>query len=193
VNLPNILTLLRIVLIPVFVLAYYFPEMGGYRVATALFVLAGITDWLDGYLARRLNQDSALGAFLDPVADKLIVATALVLLVSDSWVIEHVLDLPFFAVTVAIIIGREITVSALREWMAELGHRATVAVSVVGKVKTISQMLALGLLLYRDPLLGLPVFRLGELLLYGAAVLTLWSMFRYLRAAWPKLVDPGSR
>ncbi len=188
VNIPNILTGLRIVLIPVLVVAYYLPGPWGHRIATGVFVLAALTDWLDGYLARRLNQHSPLGAFLDPVADKLVVATALVLLASDPTLWGEVLDGRVFAVTVAIIIGREITVSALREWMAELGHRAAVAVSVLGKIKTIGQMLAITLLLYREPLAGLPVFRWGEWLLYAAAVLTLWSMFLYLRSAWPRLV-----
>lgn len=186
-NIPNLLTLLRILLVPVFVVAYYLPVGWSHLLVTGLFVAGALTDWLDGYLARRLNQHSALGAFLDPVADKLVVATALVLLVADPRLAERLVDGRLFAVTVAIIVGREITVSALREWMAELGHRATVAVSVLGKLKTISQMLAIGLLLYREPILGLPVFRSGEILLYVAAVLTLWSMVLYLRAAWPKL------
>ena len=186
-NAPNLLTLLRIFLIPVFIAAYYLPFRWAPLLATVLFVLAALTDWLDGYLARRLNQASPFGAFLDPVADKLMVASALVLLTADPQVHSMVLDQRLFAIVVLIIIGREITVSALREWMAELGERARVAVSFLGKFKTIGQMVAIPFLLYREPLFGLPVFRIGELLLYLAAGLTLWSMVIYLRAAWPSL------
>lgn len=185
-NVPNSLTLLRIVLIPVFVVAFYLPVPWANEAATALFALAAVTDWLDGYLARRLDQASAFGAFLDPVADKLMVAAALVLLV-------EALPSPWLAVPAAVIIGREITISALREWMAELGHRKSVKVATVGKVKTTAQMAALLLLLYRDPLplVGLEVLPVGYVLLYLAAILTLWSMFVYLRAAWPEL-RPGA-
>lgn len=186
-NAPNLLTLLRILLIPVFIGAYYLPFRWAPLLATILFVLAALTDWLDGYLARRLDQASPFGAFLDPVADKLMVASALVLLTTDPRVHSMVLDYRLFAIVVLIIIGREITVSALREWMAELGERARVAVSFLGKFKTIGQMVAIPFLLYREPLFGLPVFRVGELLLYLAAGLTLWSMVIYLRAAWPSL------
>jgi len=186
-NAPNLLTLLRILLIPVFIAAYYLPFRWAPLLATTLFVLAALTDWLDGYLARRLNQASPFGAFLDPVADKLMVASALVMLLADKQVHKLVLDQRLFAIVVLIIIGREITVSALREWMAELGERARVAVSFLGKFKTIGQMVAIPFLLYREPLFGLPVFRVGELLLYLAAGLTLWSMVIYLRAAWPSL------
>jgi len=186
-NTPNLITLLRIFLIPVFIAAYYLPYRWASLLAMSLFVLAAVTDWLDGYLARRLNQASPFGAFLDPVADKLMVASALVLLTSDTRVHTLVLDFHLFAIVVLIIIGREITVSALREWMAELGERARVAVSFLGKFKTIGQMVAIPFLLYREPLFGLPVFRIGELLLYLAAGLTLWSMVIYLRAAWPSL------
>lgn len=186
-NTPNLITLLRIFLIPVFIAAYYLPYRWASLLAMSLFVLAAVTDWLDGYLARRLNQASPFGAFLDPVADKLMVASALVLLTSDTRVHTLVLDFHLFAIVVLIIIGREITVSALREWMAELGERARVAVSFLGKFKTIGQMVAIPFLLYREPLFGLPVFRIGELLLYVAAGLTLWSMVIYLRAAWPSL------
>ena len=156
-----------------------------------LFLAAAITDWLDGYLARRLNQYSRFGAFLDPVADKLIVAAALVLLTADDRILDQVLDHRLFTVVVVIILGREITVSALREWMAELGERARVAVSFLGKLKTTGQMIAIPFLLYREPLLGLPILRLGEILLYAAAALTLWSMLIYLRAAWPSLIGRG--
>lgn len=180
-NIPNLLTLLRIALIPVLVLVFYLPIGWAREISAALFLLAAITDWLDGYLARRLEQSSPFGAFLDPVADKLMVAVALVLLVQDD-------PSPFLAVAAAIIIGREIAISALREWMAELGKRAHVAVSRVGKVKTTAQMVAILLLLYHDPLLGLPIVDIGYVLLYLAAGLTLWSMFIYLRAAWPVLM-----
>lgn len=179
-NAPNILTLLRIVLIPVFVLLFYAP-MGWARMACALvFLIAAVTDWMDGYLARRLGQTSRFGAFLDPVADKLMVAAALVLLVEAD---------PRWPLSVAavIIIGREITVSALREWMAELGDRTKVAVNMVGKFKTAAQMTAIVLLLYRSPVLGLDVYAVGLVLLYLAAALTLWSMLVYLHAAWPSL------
>jgi CDP-diacylglycerol--glycerol-3-phosphate 3-phosphatidyltransferase len=192
-NTPNLLTLLRIVLIPVFVVAYYLPVAWAPLLATALFVLAALTDWLDGYLARRLNQTSAFGAFLDPVADKLMVTSALVLLAADPEIRVRVLDERLFAVVVIIIISREITVSALREWMAELGKRASVAVSFIGKFKTGSQMLAIPFLLYQQSLMGLPVFKIGEFLLYLAAALTLWSMLAYLKAAWPTLMDSGPR
>ena len=190
-NAPNILTVLRIVLIPVFILAYYLPTPWAPALTVILFVAAAITDWLDGYLARRLNQFSRFGAFLDPVADKLIVAAALVLLTADDRILSQVLDHRLFTVVVVIILGREITVSALREWMAELGERARVAVSFLGKLKTSGQMIAIPFLLYREPLFGLPVMRLGEILLYLAAALTLWSMLIYLRAAWPSLSGKG--
>lgn len=186
-NAPNILTALRIVLIPIFVVAYYLPYAWAPLLTTVLFVLAALTDWLDGYLARRLNQLSPFGAFLDPVADKLMVACALVLLAVDPKVQSMVLDDRLFTLVVIIIIGREITISALREWMAELGKRASVAVSIVGKFKTIGQMVAIPFMLYRQPLWGLPVVKIGEILLYIAAGLTLWSMAVYLRAAWPFL------
>ena len=186
-NTPNLLTLLRIVMIPLFIAAYYLPYGWAPALTTALFVLAALTDWLDGYLARRLNQSSAFGAFLDPVADKLMVLSALVLLTSDPHIQSHVLDERLFALVVLIIIGREITVSALREWMAELGNRSSVAVSYIGKFKTIGQMVAIPFMLYRQPLWGIPVVTIGEILLYVAAALTLWSMVVYLRAAWPSL------
>lgn len=183
-TIPTILTLLRIALIPVFVAVFYLPVSWANLATAALFVVAGITDWFDGYLARRLNQISPFGAFLDPVADKLMVAAALVLLVQSH-------PTAWLAVPAVIIIGREIAVSALREWMAELGGRARVAVSVLGKYKTAAQMLALVLLLYRDPIAGLPVQAIGFTLLYLAAALTLWSMVVYLRAAWPMLTSRG--
>jgi CDP-diacylglycerol--glycerol-3-phosphate 3-phosphatidyltransferase len=166
---------------------YYLPQRWAPALAVGLFVAAALTDWLDGYLARRLNQISPFGAFLDPVADKLMVVAALVLLTTDVRIQSQVLDHRLFAVVVLIVVGREITVSALREWMAELGERARVAVSFLGKFKTTGQMIAIPFLLYREPLFGLPVLRIGEWLLYAAAGLTLWSMVIYLRAAWPTL------
>lgn len=190
-NAPNLLTVLRILLIPVFILAYYLPYHWAPALTVVLFVVAALTDWLDGYLARRLNQFSRFGAFLDPVADKLIVAAALILLTADERILNQVLDHRLFTVVVVIILGREITVSALREWMAELGVRARVAVSFLGKLKTTGQMIAIPFLLYRESLFGLPVVCVGEILLYAAAALTLWSMLIYLRAAWPSLIGRG--
>lgn len=177
---PNLLTLFRILLIPVFVLLFYLPVSWSHIATTAIFGLAAITDWLDGYLARRLEQQSAFGAFLDPVADKLIVAAALVMLVQAN-------PSPWFVIPAIIIVGREIAISALREWMAEIGERAQVAVSMIGKIKTTVQMLALLLLLFRMPVAAFPTQQAGMILLYVAAVLTLWSMIIYLRAAWPLL------
>ena len=189
-NTPNLLTFLRIALIPAFIVAYYLARPWAHALATGLFILAALTDWLDGYLARRLEQTSPFGAFLDPVADKLMIAAALVLLVADPYVQAHVMDTRLFAVMILVILGREIAVSALREWMSEVGKRSHVAVSVIGKAKTSAQMIAIPFLLWRDPFWGLPVFQLGEILLYLAAALTLWSMFSYLKAAWPNLVSP---
>ena len=179
-TIPNILTLLRIILIPVLVVVFYMPGPWSYQLSAAIFGLAAVTDWLDGYLARRWEQTSAFGAFLDPVADKLMVAVALVLLVQDN-------PTPLFAVPAAIIIGREIVISALREWMAEIGARTKVAVSIVGKVKTTLQMVSILLLLFKVPLGQFPTHAAGLIMLYIAAILTLWSMFVYLRAAWPIL------
>jgi CDP-diacylglycerol--glycerol-3-phosphate 3-phosphatidyltransferase/cardiolipin synthase len=179
-NLPNSLTFLRISLIPIFVGVFYLPFAWSHLACATLFALAAVTDWLDGYLARRLGQTSAFGAFLDPVADKLMVAVALVLLVQRD-------PRPWLAVPAAIIIGREIAISALREWMAEIGKRTRVAVGYVGKVKTTAQMVAILTMLYREPIGPLPTYRVGFMLLYVAAVLTLWSMVVYLRSAWPLL------
>ena len=179
-NLPNALTLARILLIPVFVVVFFLPAEGARAAAALLFGAAACTDWLDGYLARRLNQTSRFGAFLDPVADKLMVCTVLVLLVQADPRVH-------LAVPALVIIGRELAVSALREFMAEIGQRTTVAVATLGKVKTIAQMVALVLMLYRDPVVGIPVYQSGLALLYLAVVLTLWSMLIYLRAAWPLL------
>jgi CDP-diacylglycerol--glycerol-3-phosphate 3-phosphatidyltransferase len=179
-TIPNILTLIRIILIPVLVIVFYLPVQWTYQVSAAIFGIAALTDLLDGYLARRWNQTSPFGAFLDPVADKLMVAVALVLLVQDN-------PAPLFAIPAAIIIGREIAISALREWMAEIGARTKVAVSIVGKLKTTLQMIAILLLLYKMPLGAFPTHTVGLVLLYIAAALTLWSMIVYLHAAWPLL------
>jgi CDP-diacylglycerol---glycerol-3-phosphate 3-phosphatidyltransferase len=181
-NLPNALTWLRILMIPAIIALFYLlPYPWADPAACAAFALAGITDTLDGYYARKLGQTSRLGAFLDPVADKLIVAAALVLIVSK--------DPRWFVVIVAVvIIGREIAVSALREWMAEIGARGRMKVTVLAKYKTIMQIVGLSLLLFRQNLFGvIPTYKLGLLLTAIAAVLTLWSMVQYLRVAWPEL------
>lgn len=180
-TLPNLLTIARILLIPLFALAFYLPVAWASLAAAALFGLASLTDWLDGYLARRMDLMSRFGAFLDPVADKLLVAVALIMLLqADPRIV--------IALPVAVIIGREITVSALREWMAEIGDRGRVAVSIWGKIKTAVQMVSIVLLLLGpQPVLGLPLYLIGLAGLYFAAVLTLWSMFQYLRAAWPAM------
>jgi len=182
-NWPNALTWVRIAAIPLVVIAFYLHYPWRDPAAGLIFAAAGITDTLDGYLARKLGQTSRLGAFLDPVADKLIVATALVLLVAR----DH---RPIVVLMAAVIIGREITISALREWMAEVGQRRKVAVSIIGKYKTIFQIVGLAMMLYRQPLLGLPIYQLGLDLTVLAAVLTLVSMVDYLRAAWPELREP---
>ena len=183
INLPTSLTWLRILMIPLLIGIFYVPDawMGWPArniAATALFTAAALTDWLDGWLARRLNQTSAFGAFLDPVADKLMVAAALIVLVqlgrTGGWV-------------ATIIIGREIAISALREWMAQLGAAKSVAVNMLGKVKTACQMAAIPLLLLWDSVDGLPVRAAGSVLIYVAAVLTLASMFYYLKLALPGL------
>lgn len=184
-TLPNLLTWGRIVLIPLLLLVYYLPdswipEHAQNLVAACIFALAAITDWLDGYLARSLKQTSAFGAFLDPVADKLMVATALLLLVALANVEAFI---------AAIIIGREIAISALREWMAKLGESKSVAVSFVGKLKTTVQMIAILLLLYNDPIWRIDTHALGTFLIYVAAILTLWSMIYYLRKALPQVRD----
>ncbi len=184
-NTPNLLTLFRMALIPVVVVLYFMPIAGVY--VTAVFLLAGLTDWLDGYLARRLEQTSQFGEFLDPVADKLVVAAVLVLLVSDGDVLARVVSQKFFIVAVVVIIGREIAVSALREWVAQSGARAGMAVSTLGKVKTTVQIIAIALLLYSQDLVGFPTLLVGELMLYVASALTIWSMVGYLKSAWPAI------
>src|ERR1700690_3056674 len=179
-NLPNALTWLRILMIPAILVLYYLPFWWADPAACAAFALAGITDTLDGYYAGKGGQASRLGAFLDPVADKLIVAAALVLIVSK--------DPRWFVVMMAIIIiGREIAISALREWMAEIGARGRIKVAIWGKYKTIMQIVGLSLLLYRRDLFGMPIYEFGLALTGVAAVLTLWSMILYLRLAWPEL------
>jgi CDP-diacylglycerol---glycerol-3-phosphate 3-phosphatidyltransferase len=179
-NWPNTLTWLRIWAIPLIAVVFYMPYPWAAPSAGLLFAAAGITDSLDGYLARRLGQTSRLGAFLDPVADKLIVAVALVLLVSKD-------PRALITLTAAVIIGREITISALREWMAEIGQRRKVAVSQLGKYKTILQIVGLTCMLFRVPLLGLDIYRIGVVLTVIAAAATLYSMVAYLQAAWPEL------
>jgi CDP-diacylglycerol--glycerol-3-phosphate 3-phosphatidyltransferase len=179
-SIPNALTLGRIIAVPLVVALFYWGGPWGDPLAALVFILAAITDWIDGYLARRLGVTTPLGEFLDPVADKLMVATALILLVAHDphWII---------VVSAMVIVGREIAVSALREWMAHLGARAKVAVSSLGKWKTILQMVGLSFMMYRQDLFGLPIYRMGVWLLVVAAALTLWSMVSYLKAAWPEL------
>lgn len=189
-NVPNILTVLRIALIPVFVGIFYLPHNTfalGIQpthtlnlIAASVFALASFTDWLDGYWARKYNQTSAFGAFLDPVADKLMVAAALIVLVEFDRV---------GAVVSLIIIGREIAISALREWMATIGKSSNVAVAMVGKIKTAAQMLAILLLLYFDPIGSFNTTLVGTVLIYVGAILTLVSMGYYLKAAWPIIKD----
>ncbi|MBK7170513.1 MAG: CDP-diacylglycerol--glycerol-3-phosphate 3-phosphatidyltransferase [Gammaproteobacteria bacterium] len=185
-NIPNMLTLFRIALIPVFVLVFVLPFHWSYLASAVIFVLASVTDWLDGYLARRLNQSTSFGAFLDPVADKLMVVIALVLLVTQQ-------DTVWFTVPALVVVGREILVSALREWMAEIGKRTSVAVSYLGKVKTFLQMIAIIVLLAVDPDSGGHYLALGYLMFYVAALLTLWSAVLYVRGAWGDLADAATR
>lgn len=194
INIPNILTIARIIMIPFFVLFFYFPVPWGHVAATIIFALACVTDWLDGYLARSLGLSTKLGAFLDPVADKIIVCIALVMIVGEPQfqfinLKANVFSIPIAALTipVAIIVSREIIVSALREWMAELGKRTSVAVSHLGKIKTTIQMIALIVLLYCDSSTPTLIVISGYILLYVAAVLTIWSMGIYIKAAWPEL------
>lgn len=176
---PNFLTLLRILIIPIFIVIFFLPFVWAQYFAAFLFAIACLTDWLDGFLARKLEQISSFGAFFDPVADKLLVSVSLLLLVGSPHL--HYITLPAI-----VIVGREIVISALREWMAEVGQRASIAVSYVGKVKTTLQMVAITLLLafhQNSSWYGL----LGTVLLYMAAILTIWSMMEYLKIAWPEL------
>lgn len=185
INIPNTLTLFRIGMIPVFIFVFYWDHPDAYIYATSIFFIAGISDWFDGYLARKLNQQSPLGAFLDPLADKLMVISALVLLVAEyhnnNWLL-------FSAI---IIIAREIIISSLREWMSTLGKDDIVVVSFAGKAKTFAQLWALGFLIYGQDLFDLPIFTIGIVLIVWAAVLTLWSMMTYLSAAWSTIKNAG--
>ncbi len=192
-TIPTLLTLFRIALIPVLVLVFYLPYPWTNFASAFIFALGALTDWLDGWIARRYEMFSAFGAFLDPVADKLMVAVALFLIVQGH-------PTPWMAVWAAVIVGREIAVSALREWMAEVGQRARVQVAWIGKFKTVVQMIALLCLLYSVtpekpprplPWMGGPIFHVGDWLLAVAALLTLWSGFKYLRAAWPAMRAEG--
>ena len=190
----NYLTVARIVMIPLVVILFYAPYPWAAPACGSMFILAAVTDSLDGYLARRLGQTSALGAFLDPVADKLMVVVALVLIVShEPSELNFIKFNPHLLITLtaAVIVGREITISALREWMAEMGARGKVAVSSVGKLKTIFQMTGLSMMLFRSDVWFIPAFELGVYCLVAAAALTLWSMVVYLRAAWPELMRSG--
>lgn len=183
-TIPTMLTLFRIALLPVMVIVFYAPFRGANIAAAIVFFAAALTDWLDGYIARRYNMGSPFGAFLDPVADKLMVAVTLFLIVQEN-------PTPLMAIVSAVIVGREITISALREWMAELGERTRVTVAMLGKVKTVMQILAIEVLLYQHDLEGLRLFHVGEGVLLVAAALTIWSGFEYLRAAWPTMRSNG--
>ena len=192
----NVLTVARILMIPLVVILFYLPYHWASMATGSVFILAAVTDSLDGYLARRLGQTSALGAFLDPVADKLMVATALILLVGGKLPRLEIFEFNpqvLITVTAAVIVGREITISALREWMAEMGARGKVAVSGIGKLKTIFQMTGLSMMLFRSDVWFIPAFELGVYCLVAAAALTLWSMIVYLRAAWPDLMRSSAR
>ena len=190
-TLPTILTLFRIALLPVIVVVFYLPEYfpatrsWSNLAAAGIFILAAITDWLDGWIARRYNMSSAFGAFLDPVADKLMVAVALFLIVQQN-------PTALMAVSSAVIVGREISISALREWMAELGQRAAVSVAWIGKFKTLMQIVAIVVCLHQRDFPELRLYRIGEGLLVVAAVLTIWSAFIYVRAAWPIMRNADS-
>jgi CDP-diacylglycerol--glycerol-3-phosphate 3-phosphatidyltransferase len=181
-NLANMLTLFRIAAIPVVVICFYSPLPDARPIAAVLFGIAAITDLIDGWVARRYNQTSRFGEFLDPVADKLMVSIVLVMLVQAEarW---------FEDVIAMIIIGREITISALREWMATIGERANVGVSVAGKIKTTLQMFGIAFMVYKNSLFGIPIYTIGFVLLVLAAIMTIWSMIIYLRAAWPFIIN----
>ena len=189
-NLANILTLFRIAAIPAVVICFYSPLPNARPIAAILFGIAAVTDFIDGWVARRFGQTSRFGEFLDPVADKLMVAIVLVMLVQaqSGW---------FEDIIAMIIIGREITISALREWMATIGERANVKVSFAGKLKTTLQMFGIAFMVYEHDLFGIPIYTVGFVLLVAAAVMTIWSMFFYLKAAWPFIMadqeggDPG--
>ena len=181
-TIPNLLTSFRIVAIPLVVLIYYVPAAWAGQASGVLFGLVAVTDWFDGFLARKLGQTSRFGEFLDPIADKLLVSTTLIVLLHN--------DPKFYlALIAAIIIGREIAVSALREWMSELGSRAAVKVTYFAKWKTTLQMFGIGFMLYQVPSFGVPFYLIGQVLLALAAALTLWSMVEYLKASWPVISD----
>lgn len=179
-SLPNLLTLMRIILIPIFIVVFYLPFGGAHITAAGIFFAACFTDWLDGFIARKYHLMSPFGAFLDPVADKLLVSTSLLLLVGAK-------DINYITIPAIVIVGREIVISALREWMAEIGQRTSVTVNYIGKVKTTLQMIALFLLLAFNPVLSWWGC-LGFILLYLSAILTIWSMVIYLSVAWPELI-----
>lgn len=185
-NIPNSITSFRIVLIPVFIAVFYLPYSWAAATATFIFWLAAITDWFDGYLARKLEQQSSLGAFIDPLADKLMVISALLLILTkhpdNNWLLFSTL----------IIVSREIFISSLREWMSTMGKGNVVAVSFFGKAKTVAQMLALLFLIYEQDIFGLPTFTFGVGLLIWAAMLTLGSMFIYIKSAWSTLASSSS-
>ena len=181
ITVPTSITFFRIGLIPLFVIVFYLPFPWANVVATAIFGLASITDWVDGYLARKLKQESLFGAFLDPVADKLMVVVAIVLLVEAHPSI-------YVALPSVVIIAREISISALREWMAGLGGSSVVQVSFIGKAKTTTQLISLLFMIYSEPFYDLPIFEIGLIGYYAAAILTIYSMVIYLKAAWPVIV-----
>ena len=185
ITVPTLLTLLRIALVPVLVVFFYLPFHWSSLACTIVFVLAAVTDIADGYIARKTGQMSRFGEFLAPVADKIMVVTALILLVKRQENYQAI-----FALSAAVIVGRELAISALREWMSEIGEQAVVKVSGIGKLKTIFQMTAIGVLLYHDNMGWIPTALIGELLLYTAAALTLWSMWVYMQSAWPIISDP---
>lgn len=181
-NYPNVLTLLRVLLIPIFVIIFYLNFKYSSQIAAFIFIIAGCTDWLDGYLARKLNQVTRFGEFCDPIADKLIVVIALLLLIESYS--SFIITIPAI-----VIVGRELVISGLREWMAKVGHAHLVSVVYLGKVKTLFQMMAISMLLYKAPLFSIDLASFGTLLLVIAAVLTLITMIQYIYWAWPKLKD----
>jgi len=178
ITVPTAITLFRIALIPLFVIVFYLPFSWANILATVVFAVAALSDWMDGYLARSMQLESSFGAFLDPVADKLMVVVIIVLLVQANPSI-------YVALPSVVIVAREISISALREWMAQLGSSTTVKVSFIGKSKTMLQMIALGMMIFSEPFMGLPIFDIGLAIYYIAAILTITSMVIYLRAAWP--------
>ena len=184
ITLPTAITLFRVALIPLFVVVFYLPFSWANIAATSIFFVASVSDWVDGYLARVMKQESSFGAFLDPVADKLMVVVIIILLVEAHPSI-------YVALPSVIIVAREISISALREWMAQLGSTTTLQVSFIGKAKTVAQMLALGFMIFSEPLMGLPIFQIGLALYYWAAFLTIASMIIYLRSAWPVISRHG--